>query len=96
MEATLQEILDAREHRAQRQQELLRRFQKPLVCFTMNIAGPEKNSELIERAFRLGEELLSAQLSAAGICPLFREHRSAERAAFRCRNLPAIPGTPVS
>lgn len=76
METTLQEILDARERRAQRQQELLRRFQKPLVSFTMNIAGPEKNSSLIESAFRLGEELLRSQLSAAGICLLFRESQS--------------------
>ena len=54
MEATLQQILDAREARAQKQQLLLRQYGKPLVCFTMNIPGPVKDSPLIREGFRLG------------------------------------------
>lgn len=34
---TLAEMLDARERRAFRQQELLARYQMPMVCFTMKI-----------------------------------------------------------
>lgn len=65
MEVTLTEILDARERRAARQQELLNEYGKTMLCFTMNIAGPEKNSPLIRRGFLLGRRLLEQQLMAA-------------------------------
>ena len=67
MEVSMQEILDARERRVFKQNELLSRFPKPLLCFTMNIAGPVKNSPLITEGFRLGQRLLEAQLSGACI-----------------------------
>ena len=50
MEVTLLEMLEARERRAARQQVLLQDYGKTMVCFTMNIAGPVKNSYLIRRA----------------------------------------------
>lgn len=62
MEVSLMEILDARERRARRQKELLAQYGKPLLCFTMNIAGPVKNSPLIRRGFALGKLLLERQL----------------------------------
>lgn len=61
MEVSLMEILDAREKRAQRQRQLLEQYRKPLLCFTMNIAGPVKTSPLILRGFDLGLELLEQQ-----------------------------------
>lgn len=64
MEVTLMEMLDARERRAARQRELLERFGQTMVCFSMNIAGPVKNSGLIRRGFRLGKELLEGQFAA--------------------------------
>ena len=63
MEVSLMDILNARDARAQRQRELLARFGKPLICFTMNIAGPEKVNPLILEGFTLGRELLNAQLT---------------------------------
>lgn len=63
MEVSLQEILDAREARVRRQQELLEIHGGVLVCFTMNIAGPVKHSSLIEAGFRLGQKLLSSCLT---------------------------------
>lgn len=75
MEVTLPEILDARERRVQRQRELLHIYNKPLICFTMNIAGPVKTSPLIEEGFAWGKELLTAQL--AGIPILHFEDRNA-------------------
>ena len=62
MEVSLMEMLNAREQRAQRQTRLLTRYGKPLLCFTMNIAGPVKNSPLIRRGFCLGRRLLEQQL----------------------------------
>ena len=46
MEVSLTEMLEAREKRAWQQRELLRRG-RTMICFTMNIAGPIKNSPLI-------------------------------------------------
>lgn len=58
MEVSLQEILQAREQRAQRQQALLAKYQKPLICFTMNIPGPEKQNRDIAIGFAVGNWLL--------------------------------------
>ena len=38
-EVSLLEMLDARERRVEHQQALLAQYHKPLICFTMNIAG---------------------------------------------------------
>ena len=57
----LSHLLQAREQRAQRQKELLEQYKLPLICFTMNIAGGQKNSPLITEGFLLGEKLLLAQ-----------------------------------
>ena len=59
-EVTLIQILDAREKRALRQKELLKKHSSPLICFTMNIAGPIKVTPLIERAFWEGMRLLKS------------------------------------
>ena len=58
MTPTLQEILDAREKRAEKQKYFLKKFQKPLVCFTMNIPGPEKWNRDVSVAFFVGCRLL--------------------------------------
>lgn len=62
MEATLQEILDAREHRAFTQKQLLDKYQKPLLCFTMNIPGPEKFNRDVSIGFSVGCWLLGDAL----------------------------------
>lgn len=67
MEVSLREMLDARERRAEKQRELLEDSGQTLVCFTMNIAGPVKNSPLIGRGYALGRRLLRQQLAAAGM-----------------------------
>ena len=59
-EVTLQDILLAREKRAQKQRELLDAYHCPLICFTMNIAGPVKTSPLIERGFQAGLKQLES------------------------------------
>ncbi len=58
MAATLLEILEAREQRVLRQRELLAETDLPLVCFTLNIPGPEKDSPLIQKGYFLGLRLL--------------------------------------
>lgn len=61
-EVTLMQMLDARERRVWEQQELLRAFGKPIVCFTMNIPGPVKDSPLIRKCFRYGLTRLEAAI----------------------------------
>lgn len=73
MELFLSQILDAREQRAVRQKALLEQYGKPLICFTMNIAGPQKDSPLIRAGFSLGEALLKAQLQGSGIDLVYAE-----------------------
>lgn len=61
-EVTLAEILDARERRAELQKKLLSEYHSTLISFTMNIAGPIKNTPLIDRSFRYGLSLLFDRL----------------------------------
>ena len=74
METTvsLVQMLDARERRVQHQQELLARYHKPLICFTMNICGPIKDSPLIRRGFARGRQLLRQQFLRAKLTPLYQ------------------------
>ena len=73
MEVSMLEILDAREQRVAKQKKLLEQFHKPLLCFTMNIAGPEKNNALITKGFRLGQRLLDAQLTGSCVKVVWQE-----------------------
>ena len=68
MEVSLHDILNAREVRAQQQKQLLAKYRLPLVCFTMNIAGPIKTTPLIRRGFHAGLEQLGRQLPFEQIC----------------------------
>ncbi len=66
-EVTLQEVLDARERRAEAQRQLLKRLALPLISFTMNIPGPVKDSPMIRRGFDEGLRMLESALGEAGI-----------------------------
>ena len=58
--ASLKEILDNRERRAERQRELITLYGTPLVSFTMNIPGMVKTGRLIRKGFDLGTRLIEA------------------------------------
>ena len=92
MEVTLLEILDAREKRVAKQQALLTKYQKPLLCFTMNIAGPEKNNPLITKGFLLGKAMLHTQLHASSI-PILQEEESI--AATGCEGFFIVDSDPL-
>ena len=72
-EVTLMEMLDMRESRAKRQQELLAQYSAVLISFSMNIAGPVKNSPLIRRGFREGLFRLEEGLRGASMKLIHRE-----------------------
>ena len=66
-------MLLAREWRADFQDHLLKTYRRPVICFTMNIPGPVKDSPLIRRSFHWGLERLEKRLSGV----LFRRAREA-------------------
>lgn len=70
---TLMEMLNAREARAMRQQQLLEEYQLPVISFCLNIAGPVKNSPVLRRAFREGLERLACALLAGRLEVVHRE-----------------------
>lgn len=74
MNHLLAEILQAREDRVQKQNLLLERYRKPLLCFTMNIPGPVKVDRDVEIGFFVGNRLLRDALSPYTI--LHREQHS--------------------
>lgn len=69
-EVGVMDVLRARDARAARQQEMLKKHGLPLISFTMNIAGPVKTDGLIRRAFFEGVARIEAVLTARriGIC----------------------------
>lgn len=89
---SLLEMLDARERRVHRQQALQTEYHTPLVCFTMNIAGPVKTSPLIRRGFARGRELLERQLLRCKIKPL---HVDIVRENTGCEAFYALDADPL-
>lgn len=89
MEASLLEILDARERRVQLQKALLQQFRKPLLCFTMNIPGPVKLDRDVSIGFHVGNWLLEDALSRTPV--LHQENRLAHTGceAFYAVDMPA-------
>ena len=89
---SLAQMLDAREKRVFRQQQILKQYNVPVISFTMNIAGPVKNSPLILRGFEEGQRMLKEQFLAAKIKPLFEETVCADTGneAFYAIDRPAL------
>lgn len=92
-EVSLLEMLDARERRVQHQQELFEQYHKTLLCFTMNIAGPVKDSPLIRRGFAMGRQLLRQQFLRAGLTPL---HTDVCMGATGCEAFYVLDAAPLN
>ena len=73
------QMLEAREKRAWEQQRLLAAFHKPVLCFTMNIPGPVKDTPLVRRAFFYGIKTLDHRLPKGNVL-----HRAAHCAVTGC------------
>ncbi len=61
-EVTLLQVLAAKDRRAELQKKLIEQYGKPVISFTMNIAGPVKTAPLIERAFHEGLEKIKSEI----------------------------------
>ncbi|MBR3704458.1 MAG: triphosphoribosyl-dephospho-CoA synthase CitG [Oscillospiraceae bacterium] len=88
---TLEQMLSAREARQARLGAAL--VCAPLVSFTMNIAGPEKNSLLIRRGFLAGRQRLEDAFAAHGITLTLLEETDA---VTGCEALYAAAGCAIT
>lgn len=91
MNITLDEILAAREERVRTQTEMLMEHHSPLICFTMNIAGPVKTSPIIERAFTEGLRLIHAAIEPYEVAERREEHTNCGPVAFYSLRADAPP-----
>lgn len=89
-EVTLMEMLETREARVRAQEGLRERYGVPVISFTLNIAGPVKDSPIIRRAFRAGQEELRSGLRAARLEELWQGENLAPTG---CEGLYAVNGT---
>ena len=62
----LEEMLAERERRAETQRRLLAACGGPLLCLSLNMAGPVKDFPLLRRGYREGRRLAEAALTRAG------------------------------
>lgn len=53
---TLTEVLETRENRAKLQENLVKKFQRPVLAFKLNIPGPVKNNDVIVKVFEKGKQ----------------------------------------
>ena len=84
-EVTVPDMLEARDARVRLQKEMLERHRLPVISFSMNIAGPVKDSPLIRRAFGEGLRLLEAS-------GLHIADRAEKRAFTGCEAVFAVDG----
>lgn len=61
-EVSVTDMMQAREHRAAIQKQLLEAYGVPLICFTLNIPGPVKVFDGVEDAFLTGCNRIEAAL----------------------------------
>ena len=90
VKVSLDDVLTAREKRVQYQMELLNRFDFPVICFTMNIAGPEKDSALIRDGLKTMDFKILEKIdlsSPAGHCLLLAVDAPAEKLKQLCVSL---------
>ncbi len=90
MEVNLMQILEAREVRVARQARLAERYRRPVVCFSMNIPGPVKDSPLLRRGFYAGCAALDAALPGEKVL-----HRDVFEADTGCEALLAVDMEPL-
>ncbi len=82
MQITIEELLNSREERVRTQTQMLKEHRVPLICFTMNVAGPVKNSSLIERAFGEGLRHIEGKISAYDVLERREEHTNCGPVSF--------------
>ncbi len=72
---TLEQLLNARDERAERQRQLIKKYALPLISLTVNIPGKNKKTSLSTSIFREGCAVLLKELEEKEKSLLFVEKR---------------------
>ena len=67
VEVGIEEVLMCRERRVDIQNEMLKKYNMPIISFTMNIPGPVKTNQKIKKAFDIGKKLILEKLKENNI-----------------------------
>ena len=67
IEVGIDEILNCREKRVAIQNDMIKKYNKPVISFTMNIPGPIKTNNEIKKAFDIGKNLILEKLKENNI-----------------------------
>ena len=67
IEVGIDEILNCREKRVAIQNKMIKKHNKPVISFTMNIPGPIKTNNEIKKAFDIGKKLILEKLKENNI-----------------------------
>ena len=67
VEVGIEEVLMCRERRVDIQNEMIKKYNMPLISFTMNIPGPIKTNQQIKKAFDIGKTLILEKLKENNI-----------------------------
>ena len=67
VEVGIEEVLMCRERRVDIQNEMIKKYNIPLISFTMNIPGPIKTNQQIKKAFDIGKKLILEKLKENNI-----------------------------
>ena len=67
IEVGIDEILNCREKRVAIQNDMIKKYNKPVISFTMNIPGPIKTNNEIKKAFNIGKNLILEKLKENNI-----------------------------
>lgn len=73
IEVGIDEILNCREKRVVIQNDMIKKYNKPVISFTMNIPGPIKTNNEIKKAFDIGKKLILEKLKENNIEILEKE-----------------------
>ena len=72
-EITLEEIMQSRENRADKQKKLISEYKLPLISFTVNMPGALKRNPISLIAFKEGYDEIRKVLYKEGLIPVFIE-----------------------
>ena len=67
VEVGIEEVLMCRERRVDIQNEMIKKYNMPLISFTMNIPGSIKTNQQIKKAFDIGKKLILEKLEENNI-----------------------------
>ena len=70
---TITDMMNCRDRRVSIKNELISKYDNPVLSFSMNIPGPVKTNELIRKAFESGKAELLKALTAHYITILHNE-----------------------